>query len=256
MLLALDTSSSYAALALAEEGKLLAELNWYVGQRHSTELFDCLTWLLEQQAVPMAALDGIAVATGPGSFNGVRVGLATAKTLAFALGCPLYGVPTLDVVAWGAALAREPVWALLDAGRGQVYAAEYAAREPSAAGWAPMDGYHILTPAELAARVTQPVVFCGEWRDETHAALQQALGANARFTAALAPRRGSWLVELALARAAAGRQDDPAALEPLYLRRPAITTSTKVALPEAGQMPGDPAQNPPGGEGAPHALQR
>jgi tRNA threonylcarbamoyladenosine biosynthesis protein TsaB len=256
MLLALDTSTSYAALALAEEGKLLAELNWQVGQRHSTALFARLTWLLEQHGVPMAALDGIAVATGPGSFNGVRVGLATAKALAFALGLPLYGVPTLDVIGWGAALVREPIWALLDAGRGQIYAAEYATREPSAAGWAPVDGYHILTPEEVAARVTQPVVFCGEWRDETYSALQQALGAKARFTATLAPRRGGWLVELAQARAAAGRQDDPAALEPLYLRRPAITTSTRVALPEARQTRSDPARNTPGGEGAPHALQR
>src|SRR5215469_3468641 len=189
MLLALDTSTSYASIALADEGKLLAELNWHVGQRHSTELFARLTWLLEQQAVPMAALDGIAVATGPGSFNGVRVGLATANSLAFALGRPLYGVPTLDVIGWGAALVREPVWALLDAGRGQVYAAEYAAREQSAAGWAPVDGYHLLTSAELAARVPQPVVFSGEWRDETYAALRQALGATARCTATLAPRR-------------------------------------------------------------------
>jgi tRNA threonylcarbamoyladenosine biosynthesis protein TsaB len=256
MLLGLDTSTSYAALALAEDDELLAELNWQVGQQHSTELFARLTWLLAQQAVPMAALDGIAVATGPGSFNGVRVGLAAAKALAFALGCPLYAVPTLDVIGWGAALAREPIWALLDAGRGQVYAAEYATREPSAAGWAPVDGYHILTPAELAARVTQPVVFCGEWRDETRAALQQALGATARFTARLSTRRGGWLVELAQARAAAGRQDDSAALEPLYLRRPAITTSARVALPGAGQRRSDPARNPPGGEGAPHARQR
>jgi tRNA threonylcarbamoyladenosine biosynthesis protein TsaB len=256
MLLALDTSTSYAALALSEEGKLLAELNWHVGQRHSTELFARLTWLLEQQDVPMAALDGVAVATGPGSFNGVRVGLAAAKALAFALGRPLYGVPTLDVIGWGAAVVREPIWALLDAGRGQVYAAEYTTRAPSAANWAPVDGYHILTPAELAARVTQPVIFCGEWRDETRAALRQALGAKARLTSTLATRRGSWLVELALARAAAGRQDDPAALEPLYLRRPAVTKSTKVVLPEAGQTRSAPTQNPPGGEGASHALQR
>lgn len=263
MLLAIDTSTSQASVALVDHGVTLAELNWEVGQRHSTELFARLTWLLQSRAIPMTALDGIAVAVGPGSFNGLRVAVTTAKSLAFALGVPLYGHATLDVIAWGAAAAgvERRVWALLDAGRGQIYAAAYATGI-SARGWAPLDGYHILTPEELAVRIDGPVLCSGEWRDETRAALEGLAGGTVRFASRLGGRRASWLAELALARAAEGAGDDAAALEPLYLRRPAITRSNKVPLvpviygdPPEGRQHEDHA-DANGGEGGAHALRR
>lgn len=263
MLLAIDTSTSQASVALVDRGVMLAELNWEVGQRHSTELFARLTWLLQSRAIPMTALDGIAVAVGPGSFNGLRVAVTTAKSLAFALGVPLYGHGTLDVIAWGAAAAgvERRVWALLDAGRGQIYAAAYAP-EVSAREWAPLDGYHILTPEELAVRIDGPVLCSGEWRDETRAALERLAGGNVRFASRLRGRRASWLAELALARAGEGAHDDAAALEPLYLRRPAITRSTKVpkvpmihgGSPEERQH--EDHADSDGGEGGTHALRR
>lgn len=255
MLLAIDTSTSVAGLALVEGERLVAELTWHVGNRHSTDLFMRLTQLFETYGVAPEQLDGIAVATGPGSFNGVRVALASAKSLAFALDRPLYGVPTLDAIAWGASFVKGTVWAILEAGRGQLYAAAYEAPCANPAEWAPRDGYAILTPAELATHVTQSVVFCGEWRAETRAALADALGEGARFATTLEAGRAGWLARLALARAAAGRSDEPAALEPLYLRRPAITRSTKVALPP-GEAEGDAARptTATGGEGASGAI--
>ena len=244
MLIAFDTSTNVASIALATEDSLLAELTWSVGQRHGAELTQRLDWLLTAQGLTMAQATGIAVATGPGSFNGARVAVATAKALAFALGVPLYALPTLDVIAWGAHLATGPIWALLDAGRGEVYAACYISRynieyEAAAATWAPVggvtDGYAILTPATLIERIqaekagssSGDVLFCGEWRKETALALTAALGAQARFTPPLRARRAAWLAELAFARAAYARADDPAVVEPLYLRRPSITTSAR-----------------------------
>ncbi|HEX6798086.1 MAG TPA: tRNA (adenosine(37)-N6)-threonylcarbamoyltransferase complex dimerization subunit type 1 TsaB [Ktedonobacterales bacterium] len=255
MLLAIDTSTSVAGMALVEGERLVTELTWHAGNRHGTDLFARLTQLFETYAVAPEQLDGIAVATGPGSFNGVRVALASAKSLAFALDRPLYGVPTLDAIAWGASFVQGTVWAILEAGRGQLYAAAYDAPCANPAEWAPRDGYAILTPAEVATRVTQSVVFCGEWRAETRAALADALGSRARFAATLEAGRAGWLARLALARAAAGRPDEPAALEPLYLRRPAITRSTKVALPP-GEGEGDSARptTATGGEGASGAI--
>lgn len=259
MLLAIDTSTTFASLALADGDALLAELNWRVGQRHGSETLECARWLMAGQGVPMARVDGVAVALGPGSFSGVRVALATAKSLAFALDAPLYGVPTLDAIAWGARLSPDPIWALLDAGRGEVYAARY---QPSlsAAAWAPeltnaTDGrddagaYSILTPAELAARISGRALFAGECRAETREALLAALGARARFTSPLEARRGAWLAELALARGERGAADDPRALEPLYLRRPAITTSKRPAAAPTRQ-----AMEQSDGEEAAHAL--
>jgi tRNA threonylcarbamoyladenosine biosynthesis protein TsaB len=231
MLLALDTSTHLASLALAAPERLVAELTWEVGQRHSAELFDRVRWLLSSAGTEPQALTGIAVATGPGSFNGLRVALTTAKTLAFALGVPLYGHATLDVIGWGHAACGTPVWALLEAGRGQVYAARYQPAE-GALGWGPsggQDGYRILTPAELARLARGTVTCAGEVRPQTRVLLATALGERLRFARPLAARRASWLAELALARAAVGAADDPLQLEPLYLRKPAITQSTKTA---------------------------
>ena len=254
MLLAIDTSTSVAGLALVEGERLVAELTWHAGNRHSTDLFARLTQLFETYAVAPEQLDGIAVATGPGSFNGVRVALASAKSLAFALDRPLYGVPTLDAIAWGASFVEGTVWAILEAGRGQLYAAAYDAPCANPAEWAPREGYLILTPADVAARVTHSVVFCGEWRAETRETLADALGPRACFAATLEAGRAGWLARLALARAAVGRPDEPAALEPLYMRRPAITRSTKVA-PPPGEGEGDLVRpTTTGGEGASGAI--
>ncbi|HZC05554.1 MAG TPA: tRNA (adenosine(37)-N6)-threonylcarbamoyltransferase complex dimerization subunit type 1 TsaB [Ktedonobacterales bacterium] len=257
MLLAIDTSTNYASIALADDDTTLVELNWRVGQRHGAETLERVRWLLRGQNVEMAQLDGLAVALGPGSFNGVRVAVATAKTLAFALNIPIYGIPTLDVIAWGARLSRDPIWALLDAGRGEVYAACYDARhttDDAPSGWSPrpfMSGdesgpYGIIAPETVAERVNGPVTITGEWRPATHAALIAALGERARFTSSFSPRRGAWLAELAAIRARRGASDNVDALEPLYLRRPNITTSAR--------MPSAPEADRSGGEESAHAL--
>lgn len=244
MLLAFDTSTSVASVALTQAAtaatpeintldtaaRLLAEYTWQVGQRHSVELLERIEALLAASHVTMADLTGIAVALGPGSFNGVRVALATAKSLAFARNVPLYGIPTLDAVAWGHRLAGGAICAILEAGRGQVYAATYNATYDAGqtdADWSPREGYAIVTAAELAGQIDEDTFFCGELSAATRASLAEALGDRFRAAPAMETRRASWLAELALARAAHQRYDDPMALEPLYLRRPAITTSTR-----------------------------
>ena len=272
MLLAFDTSTSIASIALVtppsaengDEARLVAELTWRVGQRHSTELLQRLEWLLASAHVTMGDLTGIAVALGPGSFNGVRVALTTAKSLAFARTIPLSGTPTLDVIAWGHSAAHGAslgasagtICAILEAGRGQVYAATYEATA-DAATWAPLDDYQVTTAAELAGRLTGAVYFCGEMAPATRATLAEALGGRFRGASPLEERRASWLAELALARAAHQRYDDAMALEPLYLRRPAITTSArhKAAAPEDAEQTRQ-REDAPKGEGTSDALRR
>jgi tRNA threonylcarbamoyladenosine biosynthesis protein TsaB len=263
MLLALDTSTTAASIALVREEHLVGELTWDVGQRHSAELLQRLDWLLETTGAKPADLTEIAVATGPGSFNGVRVALTVAKSLCFALGARLSAVSTLDVAAWGYSSASDPVWALLDAGRGEVYAAGYPSPSTDAAAWAPVDGYLLLTPQELASHVSGRALFCGEWRAETETILREALGAHARFASHLSTRRAVWLAELASARLRDGRVENPATIEPLYLRKPAITISKKAGIPL--QDPHQPSiqaeatasqEQPAGSEDASHALRR
>jgi tRNA threonylcarbamoyladenosine biosynthesis protein TsaB len=271
MLLALDTSTSFASIAVVNEQRLLAELNWFAGTRHSTDLFSRLDWLLASQSLTLSDLTSIAVATGPGSFNGLRVAVTTAKSLCFALGLPLYAGSTLDVIGWssnaasGYAGSYGATWALLDAGRGQIYAAVY--RNPGEdQPFAPVDGYHVLTAGELAERISaepeQKALFCGEWTPATQATLTALLGRGASFASLLPTRRASWLADLTLRQKRRGEAPaDIMSLEPLYLRRPAITRSSKFALPSelpelSSQETGAQSGVQREGEEASHAVRR
>jgi tRNA threonylcarbamoyladenosine biosynthesis protein TsaB len=254
MLLALDTSTHHASLALTEGGTLRAELTWMVGNNHSVELLRRLEWLLQEQKAEMPQLQAVAAAIGPGSFTGVRVAVTVAKTLAFSLKVPLIGVCTLDLIAYSQATAGLPVCALLDAGRGEVYAGHYqasmldqaagsqphagamAATTQAGAGlaWQRQGEYQVLTPEELAEQIHQPTLFCGEIAANVQQTLAERLGVLALFVPGLAStRRAGLLAELAAQRLERGEHDDPLTLEPLYLRRPAITMSARLHL----QMP-------------------
>ena len=96
MQLAIDSSTDTASLAITRGNEVLAELTWRCGQNHSVELMPRLSRLLEQANIDLKSISGIIVARGPGSFNGLRVGISTAKGLAFSLGVPLVGINTLE----------------------------------------------------------------------------------------------------------------------------------------------------------------
>ncbi len=127
-ILALDTATHRASVALLEErdGALvtLAEAAASVDSRHGETLLPHVEDVLERAGVPAAQLELIAVGIGPGSFTGVRVGLATAKGLALALRIPLVGISTLDVVAAGAG-SHPSLLVLLDAKKNEVFGARY-----------------------------------------------------------------------------------------------------------------------------------
>ena len=95
MQLAIDTSTDTAGIALARDREVLAELTWHCGQNHTTQLLPQIAHLLNQTGIDLKSISGIIVARGPGSFNGLRVGISTAKGLAFSLGVPIIGISTL-----------------------------------------------------------------------------------------------------------------------------------------------------------------
>src|SRR5258708_33324341 len=120
MMLALGTSTSFASIALVRDRTLIAELSWDVGRGHSVELLPRLRWLLQTHGRAWREVSAVGVATGPGSFNGLRVAVTTAQMLALSLGVPGFGVATLDVIAWGAADAAGPGRGTSGAGSGQL----------------------------------------------------------------------------------------------------------------------------------------
>lgn len=249
LLLALDTSTRQASIALCSEHDLYGEYTWLVGNNHSVELLDHVQHLMAECNVMMQQLDAIAVATGPGSFNGVRVALATAKTLAFALKKPLVGMSTLDVLAAQQQHWRGPLCAILEAGRSELYAACYRFDEHrNSSGEVTysmrrLSEYLLLAPEQLATYIQEqantwvgipgerqmpPFLFCGEISAASRQALHAKMQEQSLFVGSVQATRHAWvLAVLALQRLHTGDIDDPLLLEPLYLRRPSITTSTR-----------------------------
>lgn len=248
LLLALDTSTRQASIALCDDGRLSGEYTWQVGNNHSVELLERIRRLLAECGFRLSELDGLAVAIGPGSFNGVRVAVATAKTLAFALQKPLVGISSLAVSAAQFSYWPGPVCSLLEAGRSELYAACYLFPEQQQPGYLlasprQLGTYQLLAPDQLARYLQEQIspllmtpeqteppayLFCGEMGDPARQALALHMPASASFSPALqSARHASTLASLARQRFQEKLLDDPMALEPLYVRRPSITTSIR-----------------------------
>ncbi len=248
LLLALDTSSRQASVALCDEYTLYGEYTWQIGNNHSVELLDRVRLLVAERGESMQVIDAVAVATGPGSFNGVRVAVAAAKAFAFALQKPLVGVSTLEIIAAQQRQWRGLVCSILEAGRSDLYAACYIFDELNNNGEITyhvrqLSDYLILPPQRLISylkdhvnlwvgepgeRQLPPFLFCGELSEATRQVLYAQMPGRSLFASNLqAIRHASLLAQLALQRLYEGRVDDPMLLEPLYLRRPSITTSTR-----------------------------
>ncbi len=125
MQIAIDTSTDTAGLALVQDGGILAELTWHCVQSHTTQLLPNLDYLLRQNKLDIKTADCIIVARGPGSYNGLRVGVSTAKGLAFSLGIPIIGINTLEAEAYQFANIGLPVCPVFNAGREEIATAMY-----------------------------------------------------------------------------------------------------------------------------------
>ncbi len=247
LLLALDTSTRQASVALCTEDALSGEYTWQVGNNHSVELLERIQRLVTECGQTMQSIAGIAVATGPGSFNGLRVALATAKALAFALHSPLIGISTLDIIAAQQRQWRGPICAVQEAGRGELYAACYLFNENGEAAsqtseMRRVSDYLLEAPPQLkdflqahlndwidmpGERSLPPILFCGEMSEASRAALLAQLPQSLFLPPLQCVRHASTLATLAFQQFRNGVVDDPLLLEPLYVRRPSITTSAR-----------------------------
>ncbi len=213
MLLALDTSTALASVALYD-GALRAEATWRAGREHSTQVLPEAVRLLAQQGLGPEALRAVAVAVGPGSYTGLRVGLSLAKGLAVALQLPLVGVCTLDVLAAPLRAAAPPVRPALDAGRRRYATALYDHDGAALVRREPIAGVDL---AGLLALLRSPVVVTGDLDAAAREALAAAGAGIEVATPAAATRRAGYLAELAWERLARDGGADPATVEPIYL---------------------------------------
>lgn len=157
--LAVDTSTMAGGVALLDDTRVVGESLLDVRTTHSERLMLAVDRVLADAGWGARDLDGLAVAVGPGSFTGLRIGLAAVKGLALAIDRPIAAVPTLDAMAAGLPWASRPVCPVLDARKGEVYACLY--RWDAALMHREWD-YLALSPEALATRITEPVLAVGD----------------------------------------------------------------------------------------------
>jgi len=216
MLLALDTATRTISLALHDGQSLAAEIAWRSHDHHTVELAPAVAQILDRADLAPDRLKGIAVALGPGSFTGLRIGLALAKGLALAHNLPLVGVPTLDILAHAQPQRSEPMLAVLQAGRGRVAVGRYSFERK---GWRSEGEVQLYRWSELVNAIEQPTYVCGELDEEGLAELRRLRGRVTLAPAFLSLRRAGVLAEMAWARLRAGQEDEAATLAPIYLRQ-------------------------------------
>jgi tRNA threonylcarbamoyladenosine biosynthesis protein TsaB len=213
--LAIETSTPLGSVAVGTERGVLAEAVLGVHARHSEALLPAIDFVLNNAQVARLDLTRIVVGGGPGSFTGLRISAATAKALARALRLPLFAYSGLAVLAAGLAPAEQPVCALFDARRGEVYAGCY--RFP---GLERIETLIEPAPRKLddvfATIDARSTLFVGDGALAFASAILDRGGAIAPAHFAV-PRASAlaWLSEVA---PSAGRVDDVASWEPLYLR--------------------------------------
>ncbi|OLC52862.1 MAG: tRNA (adenosine(37)-N6)-threonylcarbamoyltransferase complex dimerization subunit type 1 TsaB [Chloroflexi bacterium 13_1_40CM_4_68_4] len=220
MLIAIDTSTSWASVALFDGRQVLAELTWRSHRRSGDELFPMLERVLSLGDSSLAQVDRLAVATGPGSFTGIRVGIAAARGLARAANAEVAGVSTLDVLAFPHAPTKLRVCPLLPAGRDDWYAAFFQERHRV---WARRSPFMVGPLADICRHVGTHTLFVGEFDADAEQELRDLLGPRALFPpASLRLRRAGYLAELgwtALETRRAPRIDE---LEPIYVKQASV----------------------------------
>lgn len=220
MYLAIDTCTDTAGLALFDGERVISELVWVAGRNQTEELTPSLGAVMHHRGVESEDLKGLIVAVGPGSFNGIRVGMSLAKGLALTLDIPIVGVTTLEVHAFPFMWSGLPVWSMVEMGRGEVAAAQFESGHPQGPR---VIEEHLTTPEELCDRTTEATVFCGTVSNATMDIIRTRMGDEAILPRGLMPLRSAAdLAYLGFQKLEAGQAEDAAALAPLYLRRPPV----------------------------------
>ncbi len=223
-ILAFDTSTAAGTVALTKGEALVATRTFVSGRSHAERLLPAILDLLGEAGVALDDLDAIAVAAGPGSFTGLRIGLATAKGLARSAGKPLHAVSTLEAMAWNLSPVRGLLCPLLDARKKEVYAALFRGEGSGRLRRLTSDGVLSVEMVleHLERFAPEPILFFGEGERRYAERLREQLGE--RFQEAPIHHgacTGYAIAMLALAAIEAGASPlSPEALTPRYLRPP------------------------------------
>lgn len=206
-----------SGIGVIQKGEILADFRYDVKLTHSEVLLSNIDRLLKALNLNLEDLDGLSISLGPGSFTGLRIGLATVKGLSLASGKPAVGIPTLDALAFLTRGCKYPVVPIIDAKKYQIYAAVY---DSSGSRTKRKTPYLVLGLSELIQKIPQEVAFTGPGIREFRSQLTKAMGKRAHFL------RGEKTLPSGAAVAYLGwqrfKKDKKAGLssfEPIYVRK-------------------------------------
>ncbi len=221
LILGIETSTMTGSVALMNEKGLIAEYTLNLRETHTSRLMPAIDRILKDASLTIKDLDGIAVSLGPGSFTGLRIGIATAKGLAQGLNIPIVGIPTLDGLAFKLFNCQDLVCPILDARKGEVYTALYKNGKR-------LTRYMACEPGELLKKIGLRVkgqglriVFLGDGIEVYGDLIKKRLGKRA----ILAPKArrlpdASSIAELGLKKLKRSRKTELLSLRPIYVRAP------------------------------------
>ena len=213
--LGIETSTAVCSVALACDARVVVEYTLELGSHHSERLQPMVEMALREAGLSVGDLDGIAVAAGPGSFTGLRIGMGLAKGLCRGANLEFVCVSTLAAMAFGVGVEGVPVCPMLDARRGDVYAGVYdlVAGDPISRMPDRADAV-----SNWVTNLPRPVTVVGDGAQVYRDVIVDALGRDAYFATLGRPTAGA-VALLGLARCERGEVDDAETAEPFYLRR-------------------------------------
>lgn len=218
-LLAIDTSTLVSSVALATKHKLIAELTVHTRKTHSERLMPHIAEILCMSDMEKNELQAIAVSIGPGSFTGLRIGLATAKSLAYALNIPIIGVPTLASLAYACPVPGVVIVPMLDAQKGNTYQAEYCWQDGNLIELKPPHvAQAVQSLTELASR-PEPVLLVGESAVQYQEQVKELSGSLILGQPHIVIPRAGNVALMAHQLLEQGISQDVMTLEPMYIRR-------------------------------------
>ena len=218
LILALETTAKAGSVALLEDGKLLAESYQNTGLTHSQTLMVMAEDMLKAAGKTMADVTAVAVAEGPGSFTGVRIGVAAAKGLAWGGEIPCYGVSTLESMARTLGIYQGYICPVMDARRNQVYNALFYADRGMLERRCDDRAIALIDLAEELRNKDEPVFLVGDGSNLTYNTLKDSIPNLVLPPEHRMHQRASGVALAAAEKLAAGEKGDGAALTPNYLR--------------------------------------
>ena len=218
VILALETATMCGSVSIVTENRCVAEFSLQTGETHSRRLLAGVDWLLKETSLEWSAIDAVAVSLGPGSFTGLRIGLATAKGLAIAAEVKLIGVGTLDGLAAQFYAAGDIlICPVLDARKKEVYCGFYKCDNQ---GIPRLHGeYQVVSPETLCENIEEPVVLLGDGAEVYGELFREKLADSLTVVpSGIYFPRASAIGLLAHAKLQKNELLDPATAEPIYIR--------------------------------------